>query len=109
MTKGIIEQRVNSTGVSEPVVQTQGTDRIVVELPGVSNVDEIKRLLGTTGKLEFVPLPADQYGTATARAAVRPSHGQPLPTPEAPLFDGTEIDQAYVSQDGRGRTRSASA
>ena len=36
VVKGIIERRVNATGVSEPVVVTSGTDRIVVEVPGIS-------------------------------------------------------------------------
>ncbi len=49
--RDIIERRVNSTGVAEPLVQTQGTDRIVVELPGVSNADDIRKLIGTTGRL----------------------------------------------------------
>jgi preprotein translocase subunit SecD len=35
--RDIIERRVNSTGVAEPLVQTQGSDRIIVELPGVSD------------------------------------------------------------------------
>ena len=63
--RGIIERRVNSTGVSEPVVQTQGSDRVVVELPGVTNASDIETLVGATGRLDFVPLPADTYGTAT--------------------------------------------
>jgi preprotein translocase subunit SecD len=54
--RDIVEDRVNSTGVSEPVVQTQGADRIVVELPGVTNPDSIRRLVGQTGRVDFVPL-----------------------------------------------------
>src|SRR5574340_107696 len=54
--KDIVERRVNATGVSEPIVQTQGSDRIVVEIPGVSDPDTIKKLVGTTGRLDFVPL-----------------------------------------------------
>ena len=61
--RDIIERRVNSTGVAEPLVQTQGSDRIVVELPGVSDPDAIRSLLGTTGRLDFVPLPKDVYGS----------------------------------------------
>src|SRR5437870_2730292 len=53
----IIENRVNSTGVAEPVVQTQGTDRIVVELPGAVDVSTVEDLVGSTGRLDFVPLP----------------------------------------------------
>ncbi len=102
VTKGIVENRVNSQGVSEPIVQTQGTDRIVVELPGIANADEIKRLLGTTGKLEFIPLPEAQYGTSAAPGQYSAVQGQPLPYPAPAAFDGTEIDQAYASQDNTG-------
>src|SRR5918998_3375663 len=51
--RDIVERRVNTTGVSEPVVLTQGTDRVVVELPGVTNPDVIRALVGQTGRLEF--------------------------------------------------------
>ena len=54
--KDIIERRVNQTGVSEPVVVTQGTDRVVVELPGVTDPDAVRQLVGQTGRLDFVPL-----------------------------------------------------
>ena len=52
----IIERRVNATGVSEPVITTQGTDRVVVELPGVSDPNSVRELVGQTGRLDFVPL-----------------------------------------------------
>jgi len=54
--KNIIEERVNLFGVSEPVVQSSrvGSDwRIIVELPGVTDVDEAVKLIGETAKLEF--------------------------------------------------------
>lgn len=54
--KSVIERRVNLFGVSEAVVQTAivGNDyRIIVQLPGVKNVDEAKKLVGQTAKLEF--------------------------------------------------------
>ncbi len=50
----IIEGRVNSTGVAEPVVQQQGTDRILVELPGVTDRQLAIDLIKRTGSLEFV-------------------------------------------------------
>src|SRR4029077_6141208 len=57
VVKGIIERRVNATGVSEPVVVTSGTDRIVVEVPGISDTAAIRKLVGQTGQLQFVPIP----------------------------------------------------
>ncbi len=54
--KEVIERRVNLFGVSESVVQTSQVGeeyRIIVQLPGVKNVDEAKKLVGETAKLEF--------------------------------------------------------
>lgn len=48
-----IERRVNSFGVSEPLVQVQGSDQIVVELPGISDVNKAIELIGQTPLLEF--------------------------------------------------------
>jgi preprotein translocase subunit SecD len=100
--KQIVENRINTTGVVEPVVQTQGSDRIVVELPGVNDPDPIRKLLGQTGRLDFVPLPADTYGTGSAPGTYSAVTGQPLPTQEAVLFSGDQVDQAFASQDSNG-------
>ncbi len=90
--KDIIERRVNTTGVSEPVVVVQGTDRVVIELPGATDVDSVRRLVGQTGKLDFVPL-----GTTTA------AKGQVLDlTTNPPLFSGDQIQSAAIGQDQRG-------
>jgi preprotein translocase subunit SecD len=50
---GKIERRANALGVTEPVIQKQGTDRILVQLPGVKNVDEAKKALGQVAELDF--------------------------------------------------------
>src|SRR5688572_20772223 len=71
----IIENRINAFGVSEPVVQTQGTDRIVVEIPGVANPDDVRNLIGSTGLLQFVPIPVSMTGVG---------EGTPLPTNSPP-------------------------
>ena len=49
----IIRRRIDPDGTKEPVIQRQGTDRILVQLPGVDDPEEIKRLLGRTAKLTF--------------------------------------------------------
>ena len=90
--RDIIERRVNQTGVSEPVVVVQGSDRVVIELPGVSDVDSVRRLVGQTGRLDFVPL-----GTTQA------TEGQVLDlavTP--PLFSGDQVESAAVGTDSQG-------
>jgi preprotein translocase subunit SecD len=49
----IMRQRVDEFGVSEPIIQPEGDDRLIVELAGVDNPDEAIELLGRTAKLEF--------------------------------------------------------
>jgi preprotein translocase subunit SecD len=49
----VMERRVNAYGVSEPQIQTRGTDRVIVQLPGVRDIEEAKKLIGQTAKLEF--------------------------------------------------------
>ena len=49
----IIRRRIDPDGTKEPVIQRQGSDRILVQLPGVDDPEEIKRLLGRTAKLTF--------------------------------------------------------
>ncbi|HEY9651885.1 MAG TPA: protein translocase subunit SecD [Coleofasciculaceae cyanobacterium] len=49
----VVEGRVNGLGVSEPVVQTVGTDQILVQLPGVNDPKEAERVLGGTAQLDF--------------------------------------------------------
>lgn len=52
--KTIVENRVNGLGVAEAVVQAQGEDRIIVELPGVNNPEQAIETLRSTGQLEFI-------------------------------------------------------
>jgi len=49
----VIRNRIDEFGVTEPSIASQGTDRVVVELPGVKEVDRAKDLIGKTAKLEF--------------------------------------------------------
>ena len=49
----VVEGRVNGLGVSEPVIQTVGTDKILVQLPGVNDPQQAERVLGGTAQLEF--------------------------------------------------------
>ncbi len=65
-----LRNRINELGVAEALVQTQGNNRIVVDLPGVQDTAEAKRVLGRTANLEF-RLVADQADTYRA--------GDPLP------------------------------
>ena len=52
-TRGVIDRRINQLGVSEPVIQALGDDKIVVELPGVSDIDKARELATKQAFLEF--------------------------------------------------------
>jgi preprotein translocase subunit SecD len=68
-SKEVIERRVNFFGVSEPVVQTsigEKTYRIIVELPGVSDVEQAISLIGQTAKLDFREITQAQVATDAA-------------------------------------------
>jgi preprotein translocase subunit SecD len=96
IVKGIIERRVNATGVSEPVVVTSGTDRIVVEIPGVSDPTAIRKLVGQTGQLYFVPIPTTMQPPAEGDLVDLGQNGL------TPLFGGTEVASAAVGTDRNG-------
>lgn len=50
---GTLRNRINALGVAEPVIQRQGDDRIVVQLPGVQDTAQAKRIIGATATLEY--------------------------------------------------------
>ncbi|MDX2224152.1 MAG: protein translocase subunit SecD [Rhodospirillaceae bacterium] len=74
----IVRRRVDEFGTSEPSIQRQGTDRIIVELPGVDNPERIKALIGQTAKLNFHLI---EPGAMAATAADLPPGTMLLPGP----------------------------
>ncbi len=94
-----LRNRVNELGVSEPVIQRQGTDRIVVQLPGVQDTARAKEILGATATLEF-RLKADddeQYG---ARLYKR-RDGTPVMLKRRVIATGDQIVDAAATIDQR--------
>jgi preprotein translocase subunit SecD len=51
--KKVIENRINALGVTEPIVQEVGSDKVLVQLPGVTDPEQAERVLGGTAQLEF--------------------------------------------------------
>ena len=84
-----LRNRINELGVAEALVQSQGSNRIVVELPGVQDTAEAKRVLGRTANLEFrlVSDLNDQYIDSFSGK----SNGQPLP-PGTEVFAFESLD-----------------
>lgn len=71
-TREIIERRVNSLGTKEPNIQTQGDNRIIVQLPGVEDPSQIKKLLGQTAKLTFQLVDKDYPTLASTGGRILP-------------------------------------
>lgn len=93
--QSIIERRVNALGVSEPLVQRVGTDKILVELPGVENPDQAVAAFGSTGLMEFV-----DAGDTNLQAGDRVnSSSTENPDPALPTFD-TILTGAELRADG---------
>lgn len=64
-----LHNRINELGVAEPIVQQQGFDRIVVQLPGVQDTAKAKEILGRTATLEIRMVDEDKKDLATLEAA----------------------------------------
>ena len=79
---GTINNRINQLGVSEPIIQRQGADRVVVELPGVQDTAQAKRILGATATLEY-------RGVVEGNANEARDNG--LVPPEARLYQRKEL------------------
>ncbi|MDD0844724.1 protein translocase subunit SecD [Pseudomonas sp. Gutcm_11s] len=99
-----VRNRVNELGVAEPLVQRQGANRIVVELPGVQDTAEAKRILGKTANLEF----RLQAEPDAARASTEPfefrESGRPAVALERSLIiTGDQVTDAQASYDENGR------
>ncbi len=67
-SRAIIESRVNALGASEAVVQVQGTNQILVQIPGLSDTEEALDTIGKTGKLEFARL--DSFSDEDVRSQI---------------------------------------
>lgn len=79
----IVRRRVDETGTKEPSIQRQGTDRILLQLPGLDDPERIKRLLGQTAKLSF-RLVDDSVGPAELLSGRVPAASERLPMAENP-------------------------
>ena len=93
----IIEKRINILGVTEPVIQKQGADRILVELPGISEAEKAKRLIGQTALLEFREWVTEE-GEEKWVPATATVNGQ-----EKELTSAYFKENTYISTDDFGR------
>ncbi|MDW8845875.1 protein translocase subunit SecD [Erwinia sp. MMLR14_017] len=102
----ILRNRVNQLGVAEPLVQRQGSDRIVVELPGIQDTARAKEILGATATLEFRLVNTTVDPTAAANGRVpgdsevkNTRDGQPVTLYKRVILTGDHITDSTSSQD----------
>ncbi len=102
-----LNNRVNELGVGEPVVQRQGADRIVVQLPGIQDAAQARRILGRTATLEF-RLVAHEFGSNRAMTGVAPpgteifpmrNGGMPQILRRQAIVTGDEVTNAQMGFD----------
>jgi len=97
-----LRNRVNELGVSEPLVSRQGKNRIVVELPGVQDTAEAKRIIGKTANLEFRLESDSRLGEVFSFR--NPSSFEPDARLESkPVITGENVTDARASFDENGR------
>ncbi|MBR1193999.1 protein translocase subunit SecD [Bradyrhizobium sp. AUGA SZCCT0240] len=105
----IVERRVNELGTVEPLIQRQGIDRILVQVPGLQDPTRLKDILGKTAKMEFrmvdLTVPPDQRGSVPADSELLPSADPQYPQPyvikKQVLVSGGELIDAQPGFDQR--------
>ncbi|WP_094751892.1 protein translocase subunit SecD [Psychromonas sp. CD1] len=109
---GILRNRVNELGVAEPLVQRQGSDRIVVELPGIQDTARAKEILGATATLEFhaVDTKTDINDALSGRLPAssiiqKTREGRPVVIQKRIILMGNHIVDARSSTDEYGRAQ----
>ncbi len=100
----IIQRRIDGSGVLNPSIARQGADQIVVQLPGISDPDRVKTLIGTTAHMTF-----QMVDSAAAPSTVAPPGDELLPMTGNPgqklavystvAVDGANLENAQASTD----------
>ncbi|MCI1038434.1 protein translocase subunit SecD [Pseudomonas putida] len=98
-----VRNRVNELGVAEPLVQRQGANRIVVELPGVQDTAEAKRILGKTANLEFRFGAEPGASKATTEVFEFREGGRSAQVERGLIITGDQVTDAQASFDEHGR------
>lgn len=103
-----LRNRINELGVAEPTVQQQGQDRIVVQLPGVQDTAQAKKILGATATLEFrlVDFESDVQGAVNGRVPANSElyyhrNGRPYLLNKRVMLTGEHVINAASTIDGQ--------
>jgi SecD/SecF fusion protein len=97
----IVRRRIDGTGAIDPEITRQGDDRIVVELPGISDPERIKALLGTTAKMSFRLVDSNPLHATYPPVGVSllPMANQ-ADGPALPVYDHVDVDGADLTNAG---------
>lgn len=96
----VLRRRVDALGTTEPNIQRQGLDRILVQVPGLQDPQRLKDILGQTAKLEF-RLIADVGATDAEQLPSRDADGQRVPVERRIIVDGEDLVDAQPAFDSR--------
>ena len=105
----IVRRRIDGMGTTEPVIQSQGADRIVLQLPGLQNPEEVKQILGRTAKMSFhmvdsrtSAMDARRGMLSNTSRLVKGAEGETYVITRKPVVSGENLVDANVSyQDGQ--------
>jgi preprotein translocase subunit SecD len=102
----IVRRRIDETGTKEPVIQRQGSDRIVVELPGLDDPQGIKDLLGRTAKMTFhlvdLDVAAGAISPGSQKLPMRDEHGQSIIVKKHAVLSGDMLTDSQPGFDQNG-------
>jgi preprotein translocase subunit SecD len=96
-----LRNRVDQFGVAEPLIQRSGEDRIILQMPGVSDVNSVKKVVGSVAKLEFRFLPRGNTGVGTA--TMKDKSGQSVVVEDQTQLTGDAVSDARVAFDQNGQ------
>lgn len=100
----IVRRRIDETGTREPIIQRQGDDRILVQLPGLDDPQRVKNLLGKTAKLSFHLVNMDAARTSSTMVLpMQGETGQTIIVNRRTELTGDMLVNANVSQDRNGQ------
>ncbi len=104
----VIRRRIDISGTTEPVIARQGRDRILIQVPGLQDPEQLKRLLGSTAKLAFrlvdnsMPVEQAKAGRAPADSEILPSkEGGEALVEKRVIVAGEDLIDAQGMQDNR--------
>ena len=104
----IVRRRVDEVGTREPTIQRQGSDRVIIQVPGIGSAEELKELIGQTAKLAFHPVvrrTSSERSSPGAGNVVYPSLDEPgqfYVVERAAVVSGEQLTDAQPDFDQNG-------